>query len=85
MGDNRLCSNGHASNLASLKAPSPSQIIAVREGMGLTQSEAASLVHSVLRSWQQWEAGDRKMKPAVWELFCLKCGVMQLAKVHKRT
>lgn len=67
-----------------VRAPTSAEIISVRESMGLTQSEAASLVHSVLRSWQQWEAGDRKMKPAVWELFCLKCGVMELAKVRKR-
>lgn len=52
--------------------PQPSEIITAREASGLTQSEAAALVHSGLRTWQQWEAGDRRMHPALWELFVLK-------------
>jgi DNA-binding transcriptional regulator YiaG len=39
---------------------------------GLTQTDAASIIHCKLRAWQQWEAGDRKMHPAFWELFRLK-------------
>jgi DNA (cytosine-5)-methyltransferase 1 len=38
----------------------------------LTQTRAAELVHGSLRGWQQWEAGDRRMHPAFWELFLLK-------------
>ncbi len=30
------------------------------------------MVHSTCRVWQQWEAGDRKMHPAFWELFRIK-------------
>jgi len=30
------------------------------------------LVHVALRTWQQWEAGDRRMHPAFWELFRIK-------------
>jgi DNA (cytosine-5)-methyltransferase 1 len=57
--------------------PKPAQIRAEREKAGLTQTAAASLVHSTLRSWQQWEAepgtsGHRRMHPAFWELFRLK-------------
>lgn len=52
--------------------PLPKDIKAARLGSGLTQSGAGLLVHSSLRAWQQWEAGDRKMHPAVWELFLLK-------------
>jgi len=33
------------------------------------------LVHVALRTWQQWEAGDRRMPPAAWELFCIKIGI----------
>ena len=30
------------------------------------------VVHTTCRVWQQWEAGDRRMHPAFWELFLLK-------------
>ena len=56
--------------------PAPVDIIAGREAAGLTQSQAAGLVHGSLRTWQQWEAGDRSMHPAFWELFCIKAKSM---------
>lgn len=52
--------------------PSPAEIRSARLGAGLTQTEAAEQVYVLCRSWQQWEAGDRKMHPAFWELFRLK-------------
>ena len=52
--------------------PAPASIRATRERAGLSQTAAAALVHGSLRTWQQWEAGDRKMHPAFWELFCIK-------------
>lgn len=52
--------------------PSPSKIREARRLLGITQSEAAEMVHSTCRVWQQWEAGDRKMHPAFWELFQIK-------------
>lgn len=30
------------------------------------------MIHCGLRAWQKWEAGDRKMHPAMWELFQIK-------------
>lgn len=51
------------------EAPSPQDIRDQREFAGLTQTHAAQLVHSSLRAWQAWEAGERKMHPAIWELF----------------
>ena len=54
--------------------PLPIEIRAAREAAGLSQTIAAKVVHCGLRTWQQWEAGDRKMHPAFWELFCLKTG-----------
>jgi DNA-binding transcriptional regulator YiaG len=53
-------------------SPSPSDVLAARHAAGLTQAEAAKLVHTSLRAWQQWEYGERRMHPAMWELFCLK-------------
>ncbi len=52
--------------------PSPLEIKAARESAELTQTAAASLLHTTCRTWQQWEAGDRRMHPAFWELFQLK-------------
>lgn len=52
--------------------PTPEAIRAAREAAGLTQSEAAMLVHAKLRSWQDWEAGKRRMHMAFWNLFQLK-------------
>ena len=52
--------------------PAPKEITEARLKAGLTQTEAGELVHASLRTWQQWEAGDRRMHPAFWELFRFK-------------
>ncbi len=52
--------------------PIPDAIKAARAAAGLTQTAAARLIYSTLRTWQQWEAGDRRMHPALFELFLLK-------------
>ncbi len=52
--------------------PEPDEIREVRIAADLTQTMAASLIHCTLRTWQQWEAGDRRMHPAFWELFRIK-------------
>ncbi len=52
--------------------PTPEAIKAAREAAGLSQTEAGALIYSGLRSWQHWEAGERRMHPAMWELFLLK-------------
>jgi len=54
------------------RTPSPEEIRAAREAAGLTQTEAAGLVHASMRAWQQWEAGNRRMHPAIWELWRIK-------------
>lgn len=58
--------------------PTPEQIKNTRTELSLTQRQAAELVHSALRTWQQWEKGDRKMHQAFWELFQIK-----VKKQHK--
>lgn len=57
-----------------MKQPASDEIRAGREAAGLTQSAAAALVHANLRSWQKWEAGERAMHHAFWELFLIKSG-----------
>ena len=65
------------------KHPAPEQIREFRRVNGLTQAQAGRLVHRPLRNWQQWEAGDRRMCPALWELAnikmtrpCERCGAV---------
>lgn len=55
-----------------MKSPLPDEIKRMRRQSGLTQTEAAGLVHVDLRAWQYWEAGGRNMPLAVWELFQIK-------------
>lgn len=52
--------------------PASADIRAARMAAGLTQTQAAKIIHCGLRTWQQWEAGDRQMHPAFWELFITK-------------
>lgn len=56
--------------------PTPAQIKAAREIVGLTQTQAAERVYATLRAWQNWESEDpaesRRMHPAIFELFLLK-------------
>jgi len=60
-----------------MKSPTKEEVVAARKLVGITQAHAATLVHSALRSWQQWEAGHRKMHPAIWELFQIKTRIQQ--------
>lgn len=57
-----------------MDAPDRTKIIEARQRAGQTQTAAATSVHAALRSWQQWEAGDRAMPAATWELYMLKSG-----------
>lgn len=61
--------------------PTPEEIRRVRESADLTQVEAARLIYTSARAWQQWEAGERRMHPAWWTLFRLRVGVLTLAQL----
>ena len=52
--------------------PLPADIIAARVAAGLSQTGAAALIYSGLRTWQHWETGDRRMHPGLWELWQIK-------------
>lgn len=57
--------------------PTPAQIKSARTAAGLTQTQAAQLVHAGLKTWQNWESetGEgRKIPLASWELFLIKIG-----------
>lgn len=58
-----------------LKKPTAEMIRAARVAAGLTQAEAAAVVHRPsYRTWQDWERGRARMPLDAWELFLLKTG-----------
>jgi DNA-binding transcriptional regulator YiaG len=56
--------NRSKSSLA--RNPTPAEVCAARAAAGLTQKEAAALIFCSWRTWQDWEAGVRRMHPAFW-------------------
>jgi putative transcriptional regulator len=50
-------------------SPKGTQIRQLRETYGLSQTQAADLVYSTLRSWQNWEGDEVGMHPAIWAWF----------------
>lgn len=55
------------------------RIAASRKAAGLTQDQAAALVHAATRTWQDWEYGAREMPMAQWELWCIKVAALAAA------
>ncbi len=56
------------------RGPEPIEIRRARELAGLTQDQAARMLHTTGRVWRQWESGQRRMHPAFWELFTVHTG-----------
>lgn len=52
--------------------PTPAEIRAARVAAGLTQTEAGAVIYCAMRTWQDWELGNRRMHPAFWELWKMK-------------
>ena len=46
----------------------------LRKKHGITQTEAAKLLHTKIRSWQYWESGEYTIHPAFLELLLIKLG-----------
>jgi DNA-binding XRE family transcriptional regulator len=51
--------------------PTPAQIKQARLTAGLTQQAAADLCGLSIKTWQAYEGGWRKIRPATWKLFQL--------------
>lgn len=67
-----------------MKQPTPKEIRSARDKAGLTQTQAALLVYSTLRTWQNWEAPidskERRPMPAsIWVLFQLRTKQLKLS------
>ena len=61
-----------------MRSPTPEQIKKSRLNAGLTQAQAAEVIHKRILAWQRYESGDRSMDCALYELFMLKTGQMNL-------
>jgi len=56
-----------------LKQPTPAEISAARTAAGLTQAQAAELVHlGAQPRWAEYENGTHPIDLARWELFLIK-------------
>lgn len=53
-------------------SPSAAQVKEARLKAGLSTEKAGALLYRTARNWQQWEAGERQMDAALWELFRIK-------------
>lgn len=55
-----------------MDSPSPAAVKAARLAAGLTQEQAGAAVGVARRTWQDWELGQRRMPPGLFELFKMK-------------
>lgn len=77
-----MSNHGNRSKSSPAKNPKPAAVMTARESvqaklrLGITDAQAwcAKLLHTKLRTWQQWETGDRRMHPAFWDLFQRRLG-----------
>jgi len=58
--------------------PTPAQIRAARESVGLSQTAAAALIACTLRGGQGWGAGNRRMQPALWRAWRHLAGIERM-------
>jgi putative transcriptional regulator len=54
--------------------PTPAQVLAAREAAGHSQLDAAELIFGSERGWQEYEAGRRRMHPAIWTWYLVATG-----------
>ena len=66
-----------------MKQPTPADVKSARISAGLTQKQAAELIHKKLLAWQRYESGDRAMDAAYWELFLIKTGQTDAERERK--
>ena len=62
----------HPNRKRNAETPTPDEVREFRRTRELSAAQAAALVHVTANAWQKWEAGDRPMHPAFWELARMK-------------
>lgn len=66
-----------------MKQPTPADVKSARAAVGLTQTQAAALIYKKLLAWQRYESGNRSMDVALYELFLLKTGQIDIGQFTK--
>lgn len=62
--------------MTNIKYPEQSKKLKeMRKLVGITAQEASDIVHTDLRNWQRWEAGENLVPEAVIDLFCRENGL----------
>ena len=62
-----------------MKQPTPKQITAARNKVGMTQLQAADVCYlGAYQRWSEYERGIVTIPLATWELFLLKTGQQKL-------
>jgi len=64
--------------------PTIEHIKSSRAAAGLTQKQAAELVMCTVRAWEQWECGNRRMHPGLYDYFLIKTGQKVLDSVKEQ-
>ena len=62
-------------------SPSPQEVRAARESLGLTQGQAGALINYSARGWQNFEAAgaeNRRMPPIVWQAWRHLAGIERM-------
>lgn len=54
------------------RTPTPDEIREAREKAGLSPKAAAAVIYTSEHVWIMFERGERRMHPALWELFVRK-------------
>lgn len=62
-------------------APDPDVVRAMRLELGLDRQQAAAIIYKSPRSWEKWETGERPFDRALWELWCIKTGMLRGASL----
>jgi DNA-binding XRE family transcriptional regulator len=69
-----------------LITPTAGRVLFAREMAGLTQAEAAEIIHlSHPVRWSEYERGRHTMPMASWELFLFKTGLRDLPELVETT
>lgn len=63
----------------------PADIIAARESLGLTQTQAAALIDLKLRMWQRYESGASVMSPLMWQVWRIRAGIDHPSRILSRS
>ena len=54
----------------------PETVINTRKSSGLTQGQAADMVHISIQAWQNYEYGKTPIPKATWQLFKVKIALL---------